>query len=126
MAKKQRAADCGLGTALTVIGGKWKPTLEWALHLGPTRFGELNRQVLGISEKVLFEQLRELEAAGVVGRAVFDSVPPKVEYSLTQTGAELSNAVHTLSEWGRNHAPRDGGAPSRPPSAIQVNHGTDR
>ncbi|MCP3143591.1 winged helix-turn-helix transcriptional regulator [Pyxidicoccus xibeiensis] len=104
MARKQYAPDCGLHAALTVIGGKWKPAILCELHLRPARFGELKRRVLGISEKVLFEQLRELEADGVVGRAVFDVVPPKVEYSLTPTGAALSHAVHALVEWGRNHA----------------------
>ncbi|WP_141326010.1 helix-turn-helix domain-containing protein [Myxococcus sp. AB025B] len=111
MARKQRAVDCGLGTALMVIGGKWKPTIVWELHRGPTRFGALKRQVLGISEKILFEQLRELEADGVVARVVFDSVPPKVEYSLTPAGAALNDAVHALAEWGRSHAAQTSAAP---------------
>lgn len=96
--------DCGLGPALRVIAGKWRPTIIWSLHAGPVRFGALRRQVTGISEKVLFEELRSLEEFGVVRREVFDERPARVEYSLTSTGAELNQAVHALAEWGRRNA----------------------
>ncbi|QDE95908.1 winged helix-turn-helix transcriptional regulator [Myxococcus xanthus] len=104
MVRKQYAPDCGLHAALTVIGGKWKSAMLCELHLRSARFGERRRRVPGISEKVLFEQLRELGADGIVSRTVFDVVPPKVEYALTQTGAVPTHAVSTLAEWGRNHA----------------------
>ncbi|WP_338868283.1 helix-turn-helix domain-containing protein [Myxococcus stipitatus] len=104
MARKQSAPDCGLHAALAVLGGKWKPAILCELHRGPARFGALKRQVLGISEKVLFEQLRELESTGVVLRTVLDPAPPKtVEYSLTPAGAALTDAVQTLVEWGQHH-----------------------
>lgn len=96
--------ECGLGPALRVIGGRWRPTIIWELHANPLRFGELRRRLPGISEKVLTEQLRELETAGVVHRHDFEEVPPRVEYSLTATGMELNAAVHALAEWGRAHA----------------------
>ncbi|WP_129790684.1 helix-turn-helix domain-containing protein [Sphingosinicella sp. CPCC 101087] len=102
--KTQEAGACGLDAALGVIGGKWKSTIVWELHLRPGRFGELRRRVPGISEKVLYEQLRQLEADGVIRREAFDEVPLRVEYSLTSAGASLNRAVHALAEWGRMHA----------------------
>lgn len=104
------AFNCGLGPALKVIAGKWKPTIIWQLHSRPLRFGALRRGVVGISEKVLAEQLRELELAGVVRREDFGEVPPKVEYSLTPAGAELNEAVHALADWGQRHAMADAAA----------------
>lgn len=104
---KPTTSNCGLGSALRVIGGKWRPTIIWELHARPQRFGELRRTVAGISEKVLLEELRSLEAAGVVHRAAFDEKPIRVEYSLTAIGAELNQAVHTLAEWGRRNAASD-------------------
>lgn len=102
---KSNMFDCGLGPALNVIAGKWRPTIIWCLHAGPVRFGELRRRVNGISEKVLFEELRELQEAGIVHRQAFDELPARVEYSLTLAGAELNSAVHTLAEWGSRHFP---------------------
>jgi DNA-binding HxlR family transcriptional regulator len=98
------SGGCGLDAALGVIGGKWKPTILWELHLRAARFGELRRRVGGISEKVLFEQLRQMEADGVVRREAFDEVPLRVEYSLTAAGSLLNGAVHALAEWGKAHA----------------------
>ncbi len=97
--------NCGLGPALNIIGGKWKATILWELHAKPVRFGALRRRVPGISEKILFEQLREMEVDGIVRRAVFDEVPPRVEYSVTEAGAALNDAVHALAEWGTKHVP---------------------
>ncbi|RFA30014.1 transcriptional regulator [Alkalilimnicola ehrlichii] len=104
MSTKQPASECGLGAALQVISGKWKPTIIWELHYRPARFGELKRRIHGISEKILFEQLRQLEDDGVVHREVFDELPARVEYSLTPDGSALNEAVHTLAEWGKRHS----------------------
>jgi DNA-binding HxlR family transcriptional regulator len=108
--------SCGLGSALKVIAGKWKSTILWELHTRPVRFGALRRRLTGISEKVLFEQLREMEADGIVHREVFDDVAGRVEYSVTPAGASLNAAVHALAEWGNRHAapvaPRDRAAPT--------------
>lgn len=101
--KVQKPYNCGLGAALDVIRGKWKGTILWELHSQPMRFGELRRRVPGISEKVLFEQLREMEADGIVRRQAWDEVLPRVEYSVTHAGALLNDAVHALAEWGRAH-----------------------
>ena len=100
--------NCGLGPALSVIAGKWKGVLLWELHAAPVRYGVLKRRVPGISEKVLIEQLREMEADGIVRREVFDEIPSRVEYSLTEAGAELNAAVLALAQWGTRHAPKAG------------------
>lgn len=99
---------CGLDAAVDVIGGKWKPLILWELHPQPRRFGELRRAIPGISEKMLIQQLREMEADGIVHREVYREVPPKVEYSLTEFGASLNRALTPLSEWGERHMERIG------------------
>lgn len=103
---KDRAYDCGLEAALAVIGGKWKPVILWHLAPGPRRFGELRRQVTGISEKMLIQQLREMEADSIVSRRDFREIPPRVEYSLTAFGVSLSVALKPLCEWGEEHRKR--------------------
>ncbi|AJC56740.1 helix-turn-helix domain-containing protein [Streptomyces sp. 769] len=95
--------ECGLDAAVDVIGGKWKVLLLWALAQGPQRFGQLRRELPGISEKALAQQLRELEADGIVHREVFAQVPPKVEYALTGLGTSLNEALTPLGAWGRQH-----------------------
>lgn len=96
--------QCGLGPALAVIRGKWKASILWEVHLQPVRFGELRRRLPGISEKVLMEQLREMEADGIVRREAFDEQLPRVEYSVTTAGASLNQAVYALADWGAKHA----------------------
>lgn len=91
---------CGLTAALNVISGKWKPTIIWQLHARPLRFGELRRRLPGISEKILSEQLKQLQLNGIVHRAEFDELQLRVEYSLTAPGLLLNQAVHALAEWG--------------------------
>lgn len=97
------AYDCGLDAAIDIVGGKWKPLVLWALHERPYRFGELRRAVTGISEKVLTQQLRELERDGIVRRDVHEQVPPKVVYSLTDLGTSLNRALEPLGDWGDAH-----------------------
>ncbi|MFC4377760.1 winged helix-turn-helix transcriptional regulator [Nocardia halotolerans] len=94
---------CGLDATLSVLNGKWKMMILWPLSERPHRFGELRRQVHGVTEKVLTTQLRELAADGIVHRTVYDEVPPRVEYSLTPLGALLNNALLPLEAWGREH-----------------------
>ena len=95
--------SCGLDAAVDVIGGKWKALILWELHDGPRRFGELRRGLAGVSEKMLIQQLRELEADGIVHREVYREVPPKVEYSLTGLGASLNAALLPLGDWGEDN-----------------------
>jgi DNA-binding HxlR family transcriptional regulator len=103
---KTRPYSCGLEAALDVIGGKWKPIVLWHLAPNSRRFGELRRLVLGISEKMLIQQLREMEADGIVERRDFQEVPPRVQYSLTPFGVTLTVALGPLCEWGTTHLTR--------------------
>jgi DNA-binding HxlR family transcriptional regulator len=98
--------SCGLEAALDVVGGKWKPLVLWRLAQGPRRFGELRRLVGGISEKMLIQQLREMEQDGIVDRNDFREVPPRVEYSLTPFGVSLTVALRPLCDWGSKHMAR--------------------
>src|SRR3954447_12590476 len=91
---------CGREAALAVVGGKWKPIVLWRLAQGPRRFGELRRLVTGISEKMLAQQLREMEGDGIVARRDFGEIPPRVEYTLTEFGVSLADALRPLCEWG--------------------------
>ncbi|MER5401916.1 helix-turn-helix domain-containing protein [Streptomyces sp. NPDC002599] len=100
---RSRAQDpnvCGVTAAIAVIDGKWKTVLLWLLESGPHRPGELLRRLPGLSEKVLTQALREMEADGLVHREVHDVLPLKTVYSLTEFGRELSEALAPLSDWG--------------------------
>ncbi|SEK53106.1 winged helix-turn-helix transcriptional regulator [Rhodococcus maanshanensis] len=94
---------CGIDAAMGVIGGKWKVLILWELEQRPCRFGELRRQVPGVTEKVLASHLRELELDGIVLRTDYGEVPPRVEYSLTELGRSLNAALAPLGAWGREH-----------------------
>ncbi len=94
---------CGLDAAVAVVGGKWKALILWALSVQPRRTGELRRELPGISEKVLIQQLRELERDGILERTVHEQVPPKVLCSLTPMGVALDRALTPLGTWGEEH-----------------------
>ncbi|MFJ3927693.1 winged helix-turn-helix transcriptional regulator [Streptomyces sp. NPDC090022] len=108
---RSRAEDtqvCGVTAAIAVIDGKWKTTLLWMLESGPQRPGELRRRFEGLSEKVLTQQLREMETDGLVHREVYDERPLKTVYSLTPFGRELSQLLAPLSDWGHRRIERLG------------------
>nr|WP_210339451.1 helix-turn-helix domain-containing protein [Ensifer sp. ENS08] len=98
--------DCGFASALNAIGGKWKTLILWEVNIEPRRFGELRRLLPGISEKVLAQQLREMEADRLVRREVFPAAVQRVEYSVTEFGKTLNEAVTVLSTWGEEHQAR--------------------
>jgi DNA-binding HxlR family transcriptional regulator len=98
--------NCPVEAALDVIGGKWKPLILWWLHQRTHRFAELRRKMPRITEKMLTQHLRELEADGIVHRQVYPTVPPKVEYSLTEYGLSLKRALRAICDWGRTHMER--------------------
>jgi DNA-binding HxlR family transcriptional regulator len=100
---KKRTYTCGLDAAVDVVGGKWKALILWELHTGPRRFAEIGRAIPGVSEKMLIQQLREMETYGLVHREVYHQVPPKVEYSLTELGRSLNEALVPLGDWGERH-----------------------
>lgn len=90
--------------ALKVIGGRWKAVILYYLFEGPKRLSELKRLAPQASQKVLVQQLREMEEHGIVHRKVFAQVPPRVEYSATKLGLSLQPIIASLCEWGRRHA----------------------
>ncbi|MEM6717989.1 MAG: helix-turn-helix domain-containing protein [Bacteroidota bacterium] len=90
---------CSLVHAMNIIGGKWKPIIIYLLANGSLRFGKLLIFIPNISKKVLTEQLRELEEDGVIIRERFAETPPRVEYSLSETGKALLPILRQLSEW---------------------------
>lgn len=95
---------CGLDATLRVIAGKWKPLILYFLAQdGPTRYGELRRAVRDVSDKMLIQQLKELEADGLVKRTDYKEVPPRVDYSLTPLGLSLGEALVPLCAWGTEH-----------------------
>ena len=97
------AQDCPVRIALQVIGGKWKPIVLFYLFDGSHRFGELRRMLPDATQKMLTQQLRELERDGIVARKVYHQVPPKVEYSLTAYGKTLRGVMNELCKWGTAH-----------------------
>ena len=101
---KKDAFTCGLDAALFVLGGKWKPLILFHLAHGTRRYGELRRAVGSVSDKVLIQQLKELQADGIVDRLDYGEIPPKVEYSLTAFGRTLGKALAPLCEWGTKHS----------------------
>lgn len=88
--------DCPLTTSMNIIGGKWKIVIIGHLMNGEKRFGELKREVQGITQKMLTQQLREMESDGLVHREIYKEIPPKVEYSLTDFGKSLSPILNEL------------------------------
>ena len=108
--KRQVHDECGLATALNAIGGKWKTMILWEVNLAPRRFGELRRLLPGVSEKVLTQQLREMEADALIRREVFAGAVQKVVYSVTEYGVSLNDAIGVMSRWGKQHERRMAGA----------------
>jgi DNA-binding HxlR family transcriptional regulator len=98
--------ECGLDVAFAVVGGKWKPLILYYLSHRRCRFGELRRLVAGISEKVLIQQLRELQQDGIVSRVDHREVPPRVDYAVTDYGRGLAKALLPLCEWGNANRKR--------------------
>jgi len=116
--------NCPVEATIDVIGGKWKPLILWWLHQRTYRFAELRRLIPGITEKVLTQHLRELEADGIVDRRVFATIPPKVEYSLTEYGNSLKQALNAICEWGQLHMQRIGAAEKSPGLRLKTNAST--
>ncbi|MBD0414301.1 winged helix-turn-helix transcriptional regulator [Oryzicola mucosus] len=94
---------CGLEAVLAILGGKWKPLIVYHLASGSKRTGQLRRLVTNVSEKMLIQHLKELADDGVVRRIDFQTVPPHVEYELTDFGRSLAELLAPLCEWGTRH-----------------------
>jgi DNA-binding HxlR family transcriptional regulator len=100
MKNKIKKTHCAVDYAFQRIGGKYKGRILWVLREGVLRYGELNRAVIGITPKMLTQTLKELEADELIKRKVYLEVPPKVEYSLTETGKELIPFISQMRSWG--------------------------
>jgi len=92
--------SCTVEATLKVIGGRWKVLILRELFQGVKRFGELHRALNGITQKMLTQQLREMEQDGIIHREVYLQVPPKVEYSLTDLGKTLQPILDAMHTWG--------------------------
>lgn len=98
---KRELPLCPIETTLLLIGDKWKVLILRDLTKGTMRFGELKKSISSISQKVLTQQLRSMEEDGLVDRKVYAEIPPRVEYSLTETGRSLKPILDSLCEWGQ-------------------------
>lgn len=95
---------CSVEATLSVIGGRWKAVIIFKLlQHDYLRFGELKREVEGVTQRMLTQQLRELERDGVINRKVYAEVPPRVEYSLTDYGRTLEPIMMAMRDWGATH-----------------------
>lgn len=103
---------CAVETTLGVIGGRWKVLILRELFSGVKRFNQLHRALQGITQKMLTQQLRELEDDGVIHREVYLQVPPKVEYSLTATGETLKPILEAMHQWGVTYLNRPADRPA--------------
>jgi DNA-binding HxlR family transcriptional regulator len=99
-------SDCGLDVVLGLIGGKWKMLILFHLCHGSRRFGELRRLLPGISEKMLIQDLRQMQKSNLLVRKDYKQVPPKVEYSITPFGKALGKSMAPLCAWGAKNRKR--------------------
>lgn len=98
---KNNYDNCPLTFALNLIGGKWRLPIIWAIHKnGIMRYNELKRDIKGITNMMLTQSLKELEAYDIIKRKQYIEIPPRVEYSLTDNGENLIPALKTLANWG--------------------------
>lgn len=95
--------DCPVEMTLKLIGDRWKVLIIRDLLTGTKRFGELKKSVGKISQKVLTSNLRAMESSGLITRNVYAEVPPRVEYTLTQTGYSLKPILDSMAEWGLSY-----------------------
>ena len=104
LARKQEfSPTCSVPQVLEYIGNKWAILIIYALSQGTKRYSELQRQIEGVSPKMLIQNLRKLESGGLVQRVVHPVVPPQVDYSLTPLGDSLVDALAVLCVWAENH-----------------------
>lgn len=120
--------DCPVLTAISVIGGKWKIPILYLIRNEAMRFSALQRELTGITQKMLTQHLRELEDDGLVNRKVYAQVPPKVEYSVTPLAKKLEPILCDLCEWGTEYketvpSKKNNGQP-RPPAVNSVRTNT--
>ena len=104
MPRPNRSAEsCPAEEAMEVFGGKWRVGIVHHLSGGPLRFSELRRRLPGITQKMLTQQLREMEGHKLITRTVFAEVPPRVEYEISPLGKSLLPVIEAMCDWGRKH-----------------------
>lgn len=107
---------CPVKATMEVIGGKWKPLIVYYLMGGTKRFGQLQRLLPDVTQRMLTKHLRELEADGVIHREVYREVPPRVEYSLTELGRSLAPILELMLQWGEKYVESQ---PLRPTEQLE-------
>jgi len=100
---ERHAKTCPMTLVQKLVAGKWKLILLWQLNSGTKRFNELRKLLPSVSQRILTQQLRDLEHDGLVHREVFRVVPPRVEYSLTPTGRSFVPVMESMCVWGKTH-----------------------
>lgn len=101
MIKKEDLPACPVATTVQMIGSKWKLLIMRNLLIRPWRFNELQRSLEGISQKVLTDSLRSMEADGIITRTVYPEVPPRVEYALSDLGETMRPIISAMEQWGK-------------------------
>lgn len=103
MKKREELPACPVATTVQLIGNKWKLLIIRNLLARPWRFNELQKDLDGISHKVLTDNLRSLESDGIITRTVYPEVPPRVEYSLSDLGESMRPILDAMANWGNNY-----------------------
>jgi DNA-binding HxlR family transcriptional regulator len=103
MTAKSELPACPVATTVQIIGNKWKLLIIRNLLVRPWRFNELQKSLDGISQKVLTDSLRSMEADGIITRTVYPEVPPRVEYALSPLGESMRPILDSMKEWGENY-----------------------
>ena len=109
MLTKEELPECPVATTVQIIGSKWKLLIIRNLHMRPWRFNELQKNLEGISQKVLTDSLRALESDGLVTRTVYAEVPPRVECALSEWGEPMRPSLAALEPWGAGYPGVAGG-----------------
>ena len=103
MLTKEELPACPVATTVQMIGSKWKLLIMRNLLSRPWRFNELKRDLEGISQKVLTDSLRSMEADGIITRTVYPEVPPRVEYALSEPGLSMKPIIASMEAWGTEY-----------------------
>jgi len=103
MKRKDELPECPVATTVSLIGSKWKLLIIRNLLNRPWRFNELQKDLEGISQKVLTDSLRSMEADGIITRTVYPEVPPRVEYALSELGESLRPVIDSMAAWGGSY-----------------------
>jgi len=103
MLTKEELPECPVATTVQLIGSKWKLLIIQNLLGRPWRFNELRKALSGISQKVLTDSLRSMEADGIITRTIYPEVPPRVEYSLSAVGETMRPIIKSLEAWGTDY-----------------------